>query len=171
MKLQKKVKNVVYHKLGCGLGDLILVVPVFRALKEIFPKAKITFFGPYSPQYTSMVKAIPYVDEFVLDEGAGKKSFKGFLSFWKAHFRKYDIIISGQTKFLPSLRLWLLSPKFFISRNPLFSHWKILNPKFYKKDKLHVISKMIAPIRILGYKEINYSSVIEVPEKYLSLSK
>ena len=175
LKLQNKVKNVAYHKPGAGLGDLVLSIPVFRALKKMFPKAKIIFFGSYASSYASLLcdsifKAIPYIDEFVLDiEPRKKEVFKGFLSFFREYFRKFDLIVSGQIKFLPSLRLWLLFPNFYISRNPLFSRWKVLNFKFYKEREVHVISKMIAPIKVLGLKYVDLSPKIEIPKIYISL--
>lgn len=41
LNLQRKVKNIVIYKGGDGLGDLIVSIPLFRAFRQAFPKAKI----------------------------------------------------------------------------------------------------------------------------------
>ena len=142
LRLQGVVKTIAFHKPGAGLGDLVLCVPVLRALKKMFPSAKLYFFGSYSPVYDSVFKAIPYIDGFISNvEPAKQEIFKGFSIFFKKYFKKFDLIISGQSKLKPSLRLWLLFPAIYISRNPFLSRWKILDSRFYKKSNVHEIGR------------------------------
>ncbi|MDD3375258.1 MAG: glycosyltransferase family 9 protein [Candidatus Omnitrophica bacterium] len=172
LRLQEAVKTIVFHKPGAGLGDLVLCIPVLRALKKMFPSAKLYFFGSYNSVYDSIFKAIPYIDGFISNVEPGKKElFKGFSNFFRKYFKKFDLIVSGQSKFKPSLRLWSLFPVIYISRNPFFSRWKILDFRFYKKRNVHVVSQMAAPIKVLGAGDIDYSPAIEISEQYLFVAK
>lgn len=49
-----------YNEIG-GRGDMLLATPVFKALKEKYPKCRITVYT--SPHLAVIIKGNPYVDE------------------------------------------------------------------------------------------------------------
>jgi len=99
----------------------------------------------------------------------GKQSgFREYFHFLKKYSREFDLIVDTQSKFSPSFYLWLLKPRYLLSRSPFFSHWVLLlNPK----AKVHIVAKMLSLVRALGYREINLIPEIEISQEYLSLAK
>ncbi|HEX2868451.1 MAG TPA: glycosyltransferase family 9 protein [Ignavibacteriales bacterium] len=73
------------------LGDLLACVPLFRALKETFPKARVTVI--VSPQNASAIKKNKYIDEyFVFDK---KKIYlpSYFNEFLRLLRQPYDLAV------------------------------------------------------------------------------
>ncbi|MBN3039333.1 MAG: lipopolysaccharide heptosyltransferase II [Candidatus Omnitrophica bacterium] len=77
-----------------ALGDLILIGPTLKALRNRFPKATITVLA--GKAYASILRDCPYVDEIL--EFAPKKN--NYIDVWRfsANLRKqyYDIVIDLQ---------------------------------------------------------------------------
>jgi ADP-heptose:LPS heptosyltransferase len=170
LKIANRVKRIAVYKPGGGLGDLAQSIPLFRSLREMFAGAKITYLGLYQrPRCDTLFKSIPYIDEYIEYRRPGRGwNFREYFCFFKKYFRKFDLIVDTQPKFAPSFYLWLLNPRYFVSRIPLFSNWQfILNPKI----KVHIVAKMLSLARVLGWEEINLSPVIDIPQNYLSLSE
>ena len=170
LRLHDRVKSVVIYKSGGGLGDLVQSIPLFRSLRRMFPKAKITYLGLYQrPRCDTLFKNIPYIDEYIEYVRPGReRAFKDYFRFLKKNFRKFDLIIDTQSKFAPSFYLWLLNPRYFLSRNPFFSHWiLLLNPK----TKVHIAAKMLSLVRALGFKEVNFCPNIDIPQDFLYLTQ
>lgn len=80
-------KKILVIKLG-GLGDLILVVPSLRALRERFHTSKISLL--IDSNFKSLFVDCPYIDELILFERK-KDSFLRLLSDLKQ--KKFDISI------------------------------------------------------------------------------
>ncbi|MFC1658185.1 glycosyltransferase family 9 protein [Candidatus Omnitrophota bacterium] len=170
LKLRGKIKSIAVYKSGGGLGDLVQSIPFFRSFRKMFPGVQITYIGLYQrPRCDTLFDNIPYIDEYIEYVRPGReRSFRQYYRFLKQFSGKFDLIVDTQPKFAPSFYLWLLKPKYFLSRNLFFSHWRIiLNPG----TKVHIAAKMLSLVRALGLKEIDLSPGIEMPEKYLSLAK
>jgi ADP-heptose:LPS heptosyltransferase len=161
-KLRTKIKRIAFHKPYAGLGDLVLNIPALRALKGMFPDAELVYMGSYpSPSCDILFKSIPFIDSFIPDyEPPKKQLLKKTLSFAKKHFREFDLIVSERTKFQPTFRLRATCSRWFASRSPLFSSWRVLDPKFYLVKDIHVACKAMAPIRLLGEDRISYNPQI-----------
>ncbi|MBA2123807.1 hypothetical protein B9J78_02545 [bacterium Unc6] len=168
LTLQKRIKNIAVYKSGGGLGDLVHSVPLFRSFKKMFPQAKIIYLGLYQrPTCDLIFRTIPYIDEYIHYESPKKKrDFKTYFSFLRRFFRKFDLIVDTQRKFLPSFYIWLLMPKHFLSINPLFSCWR-----FYYKRKVHITARLLSLTRILGFGEVNFGPEFNIPPESLSIAK
>ncbi|MFH1678532.1 MAG: glycosyltransferase family 9 protein [Candidatus Omnitrophota bacterium] len=170
LRFRNRIKRIAVYKSGGGLGDLVQSIPLFRGLKQMFPLAQIAYIGLYQrPRCDTLFRNIPYIDKYIEYVRPGRKSaFKEYFFFLKKHFRNFDLIVDTQSKFASSLYLWLLNPRYFLSRNPLFSSWRfLLNPK----TRVHVSAKMLFPLRVLGLEEINFSPVSDISQDYLALAK
>ena len=170
LKLRGKIKTVAIYKSGGGLGDLAQSILLFRSFKQMFPQAKIIYLGLFQrPRCDTLFRNIPYIDEYVEYIRPGpQKTLREYFSFLKKNFRKFDLIVDVQSKFAPSFYLWLLRPRYFLSRNPFFSSWRFLvNPKM----KVHVTAKMLALVRILGFEKIDLNPVIDISGEYLRFAQ
>lgn len=81
--MDKEIKNILVLKAG-GIGDLLLITPALRSLKESYPKAGLYLLA--GSKAAEIVKGLPYVDEFVIcdevleAEGVGSLFSPGFIS-------------------------------------------------------------------------------------------
>jgi len=170
LRLRNKIKRIAVYKSGGGLGDLVQSIPLFRSFRQMFPQARIAYLGLYQrPRCDRLFRSIPYIDEYIEYVRPGREaSFKEYSNFLKKYRGSFDLIVDTQSKFGSSFYIWLLNPRYFLSRNPLFSNWKlILNPK----KKVHIAAKMLSLARVLGLEEINLSPVTDIPQDYLSLAQ
>ena len=168
-RISAKVKSVAIYKSGGGLGDLVQSIPLFRSFKQMFPISRITYLGLYQrPRCDTLFKNLPYIDQYLEYIRPGKqRTISEYSSFRKQHLGKFDLIVDTQSKFPPSFYLWLLKPKYFLSRNPLLSSRLFLLPR----TKVHVVAKMLALVRVLGFEDANFSPVIDISEDYLAPAK
>ncbi|MGE5430731.1 MAG: glycosyltransferase family 9 protein [Syntrophomonadaceae bacterium] len=84
-------KNILVVRQHNQLGDLLACVPLFRALKESFPEARVTVI--VSPQNSAAITKNKYIDEyFVFDK---KKIYSpGYFSrFWKLLRKPFDLAV------------------------------------------------------------------------------
>jgi heptosyltransferase-1 len=168
--LRDKIKRIAVYKSGGGLGDLVQSVLLFRSFRQMFPRAKIAYLGLYQrPRCDTLFENIPYIDEYVEYIRPGRqRTFSEYCSFLKGYSRQFDLIVDTQSKFAPSFYLRLLNPRYFLSRNYLFSHWRLLlNPK----AKVHIAAKMLSLVRCLGFEQVDFSPVIEISQEFLSLAQ
>ena len=158
LKIRCKVKSIAVYKSGGGLGDLVQSSVLFANLRRMFPEAKIIYLGLYQrPRCDNLFASIPYIDEYIeYRHPKNLNAWVGYFSFFKKYFTKFDLIIDTQSKFIPSLCLWFLKPKYLLSRNPFFSNWIFM---FNKKAKFHVVSKMLSCLRLLGFEQIDFNPV------------
>jgi heptosyltransferase-2 len=72
-----KKKNILVIKFG-AIGDVILIVPSLRLLRNNFPDAHISVL--IGPESKHILKNCPYIDELILYDGKGRdKGLKGLL--------------------------------------------------------------------------------------------
>ncbi len=170
LRLREKVRSIAIYKSGGGLGDLVQSIPLFRSFKEMFPRARIVYLGLYQrPRCNTLFRNIPYIDDYIEYSRPGQEnSFGEYLGFLRMYSKRFDLIVDTQSKFMPSFYLWLLKSRYFISRNPFFSHWRfVLNPR----RRVHIVAKMLSLARVVGFKDVNFSPVIEIAPEYLSLAR
>ncbi len=75
------------------IGDLVLTTPLFKALREKFPKAWLVAL--VFAELHSIVQGNPYLDEVILyDKKGSEKSLWGQFRFaWKLRKKKFDVVI------------------------------------------------------------------------------
>jgi len=166
-RIGRKIKTIAVYKSSGALGDFIQSIPLFRNFKRMFPEAKIYYLGSFQKKHCETIfQNIPYADGFIeYYRPGGGWSFKQYRSFFKKHYRKFDLIVDTQGKFVPTFYLWLLNPKYFLSLNWFFSHWIFV---LDSKIKVHVVAKMNFLARILGLEDVSFNPVIDIKQMYLS---
>lgn len=81
--MDKEIKNILVLKIG-GIGDLLLITPALRSLKESYPNAGLYLLT--GSKSAEIVNGLPYVNEFVFcdevleAEGIGSLFSAGFIS-------------------------------------------------------------------------------------------
>lgn len=90
------VKCLFIINLG-GIGDILLSAPSLRALRELYPQARISLMAV--PRVFELVKDFSFIDEsfvFYVDGGAGKifKNLETLLNLRKKHF---DLAVNMRT--------------------------------------------------------------------------
>ncbi len=90
----ENIRKILFIKLA-AIGDTIILIPTFRAIKKKFPEAELTFLC--TPVNYEIAKKIPYLDKIINCDVHGflYNPFK-LLSFLK-DLRKinYDVVIDG----------------------------------------------------------------------------
>jgi ADP-heptose:LPS heptosyltransferase len=149
-----------------GLGDLLFIIPLFRALKKQFPGARTIFIGKLLRNYVRPVfDNCPYIDgllEFHLYESLKPHNLQDFVKSLRRE--KFDLIVDTQRKFMPSLLLALGGSRFMVSysSNEVFSDFAV-NVK--DRDKRHTADISLDLVRALGMKDPALELEITVPEE------
>ncbi len=150
------------------IGDLIMTTPIFRALREVFPKAQIDAL--VIPQSAIILKYNPYIDNiYTFDKKNGffRKIFNFFQLINRFRKEKYDIGISVQSSYTSALILLLsgIVRRIGYRRLP-FATDKVLLPKGLH-NRLRVL-KLLEP---LSNKTFTDSTEIFLSEAELSKAK
>ncbi|MCX7927314.1 MAG: glycosyltransferase family 9 protein [Candidatus Omnitrophica bacterium] len=169
LSMRANVKKIGVYKSGGGLGDLVQSIVFFKGVRQMFPEAKIYYIGLYQrPRCNQLFKIIPYIDEYIEYIPPQRSGWKKYFAFLKKYFRYFDLILDTQAKPALSIYLWLLAPRYFISRIPIFSNIVFLANS---KLRVHVIAKMMALLKILGLESCDYNPTVKIPEKYKKFAK
>ena len=80
------------------IGDVVLTTPVFKALRQAYPHARITVM--VSPTTKDLVDGNPYVNDVMTDDRQGRhKSFTGMLHLARdIRQRGFDVVLIFHTK-------------------------------------------------------------------------
>ncbi|MDP2912013.1 MAG: GT4 family glycosyltransferase PelF, partial [Candidatus Omnitrophota bacterium] len=101
-----KIKNMLVIKFG-AIGDVILIVPSLRLLRNNFPDARISVL--IGQESKNILKNCPYVDELILyDKKFRNKGLKGMLKISKFLRRKnFDMSVDFQNNRISHAISWL----------------------------------------------------------------
>ena len=188
--LNKNIKKTKYASIGVyvGLdfvGDGLIKLPFIRSLRQVFPKAKITWIaGTHKSEFkrtlAPLVKGL--LDE-VLEEcnigfiGISDAKFiqrvrdiKNFI-YSPLNERKFDLLIDTQTHFLTTMVVKTIKHNFFLSgcANFMFSD---LKPTSLFKRELNLSQRLVQLSEIALGKEINIPPPpLPLEKKYRDLAK
>ncbi|MCK5580546.1 MAG: lipopolysaccharide heptosyltransferase II [Candidatus Omnitrophica bacterium] len=89
------------------LGDVIFSVPVFRALKEAYPDAKVCCLAV--PRVKDIAECCPYIDELIIyDEQGGHRGLIGKIKLvWRLRKKYFDIAFLLHQSWTRSLLIYL----------------------------------------------------------------
>lgn len=90
-----------------ALGDVVLVVPMIRALQASFPQARITWIIDHSVY--GILEGLTGVDFVVIDKPRSLKDFVAFRDKIKAY--KFDVLLAMQASLRANLMYPLISAK------------------------------------------------------------
>lgn len=86
-----------------SLGDIILLTPLFRETKRIFPQSKLHFLT--SHQFKAICETNPHIDQQILFHRDQQKSeFSRILQLLKKE--KYDLILDAHRSLRSQILLW-----------------------------------------------------------------
>ena len=144
------------------LGDVILITPLIRAVKQIFPKADIDVL--VVPQYASILSNNPHIHNVI---GFDKRKNK-LKSFWKTgrvlRKNKYDLAIAPHSS-VTTAYLMLFSG---IRERLGFDRWhasKYLTMKVPHPDGVHKIQRLLQLIKPFSSKNFSIQTEIFPGEK------
>ena len=146
-------KNILIVKLS-AIGDVIHALPVAQALKQQFPKAKITWVVE-KPAYDLLTNN-PNIDEIIIFEKKKYKSVVGFLkhapSFIKElRQRNFDLALDLQGLFKSGIIGWLSGAKErLVYENAREGSGFLSNRIVGEHSKGHVAERCLDVARALG---------------------
>lgn len=150
------VKRILVIKIS-SIGDVILAIPSFRALREKFPNAKIyVLVGLKSRQ---IVQSCPYIDEvIVFDRNKEGSSFRLFRVAKELSSYKFDIVIDLQNNKISHLLSFLCwAPSRYGFDNGKFSFLLNHRVRFIGLGVINPVEHQSKVLGILGVDIKDYS--------------
>ena len=145
----KDYKNILIIKMS-SLGDVIHALPTLYAVRKNWPHAKITW--AVHPQFAHILPGKPWIDEVILIEKKGLKSFSYLRQLRKVlHSRQFDMTLDLQC----IAKSAIVS---FLSGAPeKYGYWelregsKLVNKALVGPHQYdHVIERYLDTVRVLG---------------------
>ncbi|OIO34765.1 MAG: hypothetical protein AUJ70_00275 [Candidatus Omnitrophica bacterium CG1_02_40_15] len=156
-----KKKNILIIKLG-AIGDVILIVPSLRALRDNFPDARISVL--IGPESKHILKNCPYIDELILYDRKGRdKGLKGLLKTSGILRRKnFDMSIDFQNNKTSHIISWLGAiPERFGYDNARLSFF-VNNRIKYLKIKATPLVEQFRLLKSINIDTMNTSRYLEI---------
>ena len=148
-------KNILIIKMS-ALGDVMHALPCAAALRELYPKAKISWL--VHPQFGTFVPEPPYVDEVIyFDKKAFSKMGIGGKLQEFTRMRKllrekhFDLVLDLQGLFKSAVMAWLTGCKNCLGYNDMREGSHLISrPIHGPNDKGHIVQQYLDVIRYLG---------------------
>ena len=140
------------------IGDLVLTTPLFRALREKFPKAWIA--AVVFLEHREIVEGNPYLDEVILyDKKGTERGFWGqFLFSQKLRSKKFDGVVHAHGTNRMHLAAWLAGIPVRIGyerRAPwALTHVHPYNKKEGEKQEAEYLFELLEPLGVVPPREI-----------------
>ena len=148
-------KILVCHT-GAWIGDMVLLTPALRALKQAYPESFLTLL--LRPLVVDLMKSNPYVDEYIVDTRTNGQ-FRSLLKVVRQiREHKFDIsVVLHPTSFRNALLC-------FIARIPIRigSNYKgrgfLLTTSCPHNTNLHEVDRYLTVLRLLNINTVPTSS-------------
>ena len=148
-------KNILIIKMS-ALGDVMHALPCAAALRDLYPKARITWI--VHPQFSAFIPEAPIVDEVIIFD---KKSFskmsfgdklKEFLRMRKLlRSKRFDLVLDLQGLFKSAVIAWLTGCKTRYGYNDMRECSGYVSKAIHgANDKGHIVQQYLDVIRFLG---------------------
>lgn len=140
----KDFKNIAIAQTAF-LGDVVLTTPLFRALRRLYPEARLTLFT--TPAAKPLVEEDPNLDAIITYDKHGGESF--FSALKKLRSGDFDLLIAPHR----SYRTSLLG---FFSEIPVRvgyqeADWSFLyTRKVHRPMELHEVDRILSLLKALG---------------------
>jgi ADP-heptose:LPS heptosyltransferase len=153
MRLSRGMDLLVYSGLEL-LGDGVMKLPFLHALRQRWPKARITWLaGKGKTVYADALGPLvrPLLDEIIEDAGIGSRAAE----LWRRPLpaRRFDLVIDTQRRVLTTLILRRLKTRCFVSGAARF----LLSDKRPKRDydrPARLIDQLLDLVAIAGGKPV-----------------
>ena len=114
--IMKKVDRILVVRFS-SLGDIILLTPIFREIKNIFPNATIDFLT--ASTFAGICQNNPHIDQIIqLDRKKGNEDFSRIRKLCKAN--RYDLIFDAHQSLRSRLLLTNLHGPFYRYRSGIY---------------------------------------------------
>ena len=140
------------------IGDLVLTTPLFKAVREKFPKAWIA--AAVFLEHREIVQGNPYLDEVILYDKKGTEHglWGQFLFSQKLRHNKFDVVVHAHGTNRMHLAAWLAGIPVRIGydrRAPwALSHVLPYNKKEGKKQEAEYLFELLEPLGMIFPREI-----------------
>lgn len=150
-------QNILLIKMS-ALGDVMHALPCAAALRELYPKAKITWI--VHPQFGTFIPEPPVVDEVIyFDKKAFSKmslrdKIREILRMRRMlRDKKFDLVLDLQGLFKSAVIAWLTGCSNRYGYNDMREgSWLVSKPVHGKNDHGHIVQQYLDVIRFLGSK-------------------
>lgn len=150
-------QNILLIKMS-ALGDVMHALPCAAALRELYPKAKITWI--VHPQFSTFIPEPPIVDEVICFD---KKAFSKMTLRDKLREilrmrnllreKKFDLVLDLQGLFKSAVIAWLTGcPNRYGYNDMREGSWLVSKPVHGENDHAHIVQQYLDVIRFLGSK-------------------
>lgn len=167
----KDVKKILLIKLR-HLGDVLLTVPSFRALREKFPQAHISAL--VNSETDDALTGNPLIDEVMVFDRAIKKL--PFLSMLKAEFhflkkvreKNFDMVLDMTPSDRGGIISYISKAKYrisFKSRKGLFGRKYLYSHLVKKNNSEHMVLQNLSLLQGIGIDTDNLSIEFYIPDK------
>lgn len=170
----ENVKSILVIKFA-AVGDVLLMIPMLRALKKTYPNAKITFLC--SDINYSMVKRIKYVDE-IINYNIHNAVLKplNFIKFlFNIRKNNYDLLIDGeQWSRINAILTVLLKKRYSVGFrfDKQLKHYYYDAIAYYSKDK-HIVENFLSLLTPIGIhaEESEKEIELELTDEFLDFGE
>ncbi len=149
-----------------GLGDLLFIIPLFRAFRQAHPDAEIVFIGKLLHNYVRPVfDSCTYIDRLLDYHFYETRSLKTHIGFIRElRQEKFNLIVDTQRKFVPSMFLSLGGPRFIVgySSRGVFSDFIV---DTHDRNKRHTSDLSLDLARAVGIDNPNVELEITIPDE------
>ncbi len=142
------------------VGTLVLATPVYRAVRENFPSAKITVC--VRPWTKNLLEICPYIDELIEYNFSGLFDRIKFISELKK--KNYDIAILLSGNFEAALLCFLAGIKKRVGY-PYDHRGFLLTDKVYEVEEKHCTNHLLGIVESIGLKITNRQPEIWLTEE------
>ncbi|MCD4830011.1 MAG: lipopolysaccharide heptosyltransferase II [Candidatus Cloacimonetes bacterium] len=139
------------------LGDVILITPLIRGLKEIFPEARIDAL--IRPQNAAVLNNNPYIDKLLFFDKS-KRRMREFFRVAKAiKTEKYTVAVTPHSSFTTALLLFLGGIKRRVGYNRYLAR-HFLTDKFPHRKNVHKTVKNLELLK--AFSDESFDNATEI---------
>lgn len=150
-----------------GLGDLLFIIPLFRALKQRWPSAEVVFIGRLLRGYVKPIfDGCPYIDRLMEYDFYESRALTAHLDFIRRlRLERFDLIVDTQRKFVPSMFLSMGGPRHMVgySSKGVFSDFEVDGGG---RDRRHTGDISLDLARALGIADPAKELEIAIPAEH-----
>ncbi|SIN64080.1 heptosyltransferase-2 [Acetomicrobium flavidum] len=164
------VKSILVYVGGAGMGDVVMINPLFNALKKAWPESHITWIGGFSNPVKCLLKDNGLIDDvlYTVVRKHRPSAFPEYARWWRDGRRmgEADLFIDTQRQFVPSLLFSLCfkyKHRIGYSSKCFFSDWKFKEPD---RHKVHDTFQTLILARRLGIEPPDPLHRILIPENF-----
>jgi len=169
------VKSILVYVGGAGMGDIVMINPLFNALKKAWPESRITWIGEYKNSVRCLMEESGLIDDIFCTHVRKHRpsAFPEYAKWWREGRRmgEADLFIDTQRQFVPSLLFSLCfkyKHRIGYSSKCFFSDWKFKEPD---RHKVHDTFQSLLMIRRLGIPLPEPLHCLIVPERFETIAQ